>query len=345
VGLPALLALLSAALFGAATPASKLLLGELAPLQLAGLLYLGAALGAAPAAFGRGRRAALPRDAANRLRLAGAIVFGGVLGPVLLLLGLRLARAGSVALWLNFELAATAALGALLFRDPLGRLGWLGVAGVLGAGLLLSAGEGASGLQAGALVAAACLCWGFDNHWTALLDGVPAAASTLWKGAAAGAVNLLLSLLVLPWEARPAPVALALVIGALCYGASITLYVVAAQGIGATRAQLVFASAPFFGLALSIPLLGEPLGPAQIGAAALLALSLGLVFRDRHAHWHVHEALSHTHWHRHDDGHHRHTHPGAPPSLRHDHWHEHESLRHAHPHWPDLHHRHGHAGR
>ena len=339
---PALLALLAAALFGAATPASKLLLDELAPLQLAGLLYLGAAFGAAPAALGRGRGAGLPGDAANRLRLGGAIVFGGVLAPVLLLLGLRLAHAASVALWLNLELAATAALGALLFRDPLGRLGWAGVAGVLGSGLLLSFGEGASGLRAGALVAAACLCWGLDNHWTALLDGVPAAASTLWKGAAAGTVNLVLALLVVPWHASASAVGLALALGALSYGASITLYVVAAQGIGATRAQLVFASAPFFGVALSAALLGESLTPAQLGAAALLLVSLGLVFRDRHGHWHLHEALSHTHWHRHDDGHHLHVHPGAPPALRHAHWHDHEPLRHAHPHWPDLHHRHGH---
>ena len=343
IWLPAFLALLAAALFGAATPASKLLLEELSPLQLAALLYLGAALGVAPAALGRGRKASLPADAANRLRLAGAIFFGGVLAPVLLLLGLRLARAGSVALWLNLELAATAALGALLFRDPLGRLGWAGVAGVLGAGVLLSFGEGAGGLRAGALVAAACLCWGFDNHWTALQSGVPAAASTLWKGAAAGAVNLLLSLLVDPWPAPLSAVGLALALGAVSYGASITLYVVAAQGIGATRAQVVFASAPFFGLALSAALLGEPLAPPQLGAAALLLLSLGLVFRDRHAHLHVHTALSHIHWHRHDDGHHLHAHPGAPASLGHAHMHDHGPLRHAHPHWPDLHHRHGHA--
>jgi drug/metabolite transporter (DMT)-like permease len=343
MAVPALFALLSAALFGAATPASKLLLDSLAPLQLAGLLYLGAALGAAPAALGRGRRAPLPRDPANRLRLAGAVLFGGVLGPVLLLLGLRAAHAASVSLWLNLELAATAALGALVFRDPLGRLGWAGVAGVLASGVLVSYGEGASGLAAGALVAAACLCWGLDNHWTALQSGVPAAASTLWKGAAAGSANLLLSLLWLPFEAPAAAVATALVVGALCYGASITLYVLAAQGLGATRAQLVFASAPFFGLALSAALLGEPLAPPQLAAAALMGASVALVFRDRHAHPHVHHALAHTHWHRHDDDHHLHLHPGAPASLHHAHWHDHEPLRHAHPHWPDLHHRHDHG--
>jgi drug/metabolite transporter (DMT)-like permease len=343
MAVPALLALLSAALFGAATPASKLLLDEIPPLRLAGLFYLGAALGAAPVALGRGRRA-FPRDAANRLRLCGAILFGGVLAPVLLLFGLRLAQAASVSVWLNFELAATAALGALVFRDPLGRRGWMGVAGVLGAGLLLGLGEGATGLRAGALVAAACLLWGLDNHWTALLDGVPAATTTLWKGAAAGATNLLLSFAV---DSAPTPAAalgVALAVGALSYGASITLYVVAAQGIGATRAQIVFASAPFFGLALSATLLGEPLAAAQLGAAAAMAISLALVLGDRHAHSHSHEALSHTHWHRHDDGHHLHAHEGALPASGHTHWHDHEPLEHAHPHWPDLHHRHGHGG-
>src|SRR4029450_4280597 len=44
------LALASAALFGAATPASKWLLAEVPPLQLAGLLYLGAGLGGGPPA-------------------------------------------------------------------------------------------------------------------------------------------------------------------------------------------------------------------------------------------------------------------------------------------------------
>jgi hypothetical protein len=48
------LALASAALFGAATPASKALLADLSPFQLAGLLYLGAALGVAPVAWRRG---------------------------------------------------------------------------------------------------------------------------------------------------------------------------------------------------------------------------------------------------------------------------------------------------
>jgi drug/metabolite transporter (DMT)-like permease len=338
---PALFALLAAALFGAATPASKWLLAELAPFQLAGLLYLGAALGVAPLALRQG--APLPRGRASALRLAGAVALGGVVGPVLLLFGLRLASAASVSLWLNLEVAATALLGALFFRDPLGRMGWLGAGGVVAAGGLLCAGEGgAAGLAAGALVAAACLCWGLDNHWTALLDGLPASATTLWKGAVAGSVNLAIGAAAAPWQAPPAALLGALALGALSYGASVALYIHAAQGLGATRAQLLFASAPFFGLALAGLWLGESLAPLQLAAAALLLASLALVFRDRHAHWHAHAALSHTHLHRHDDGHHLHAHPGERASLAHAHWHEHAPLSHAHPHWPDVHHRHGH---
>jgi drug/metabolite transporter (DMT)-like permease len=338
-----LLAFASAALFGAATPASKWLLGELAPLQLAGLLYLGAALGVAPLALRRGGGArAWPRDRAGRGRLAGAIALGGIAGPVLLLLGLREARAASVALWLNLELAATAVLGALFFHDRLGRGGWLGAAGALAASAALSAGEGAAGARAGLLVAAACLCWALDNHWTALLDGVPAAASTLWKGAAAGAVNLALGLATAPFSAGAATTAAALGVGAASYGASIVLYVTSAHALGATRAQLAFASAPCFGVALSVALLGERFDGLQLGAAALLAASLALVLRDRHGHWHAHPSVAHTHLHRHDDGHHLHAHPGEPASRLHAHWHEHPPLAHSHPHWPDLHHRHRH---
>jgi len=52
---PASLALASAFLFGAATPLSKALLDSLTPFQLAGLLYLGAALGLVPSVVGEVR--------------------------------------------------------------------------------------------------------------------------------------------------------------------------------------------------------------------------------------------------------------------------------------------------
>jgi drug/metabolite transporter (DMT)-like permease len=335
------LALLSALLFGAATPASKRLLEALTPLQLSGLLYLGAAAAMLPlAARGRGG----PRvDRANRLRLAGAILAGGLVGPLLLLLALRLAQAGSVSLLLNFELAATAVLGAAFFREHVGRGGWLGVAGIAAAGGLLSAEGGWPGAAAALLVLGACVAWGLDNHWTARIEGMTPARAVLWKGAGAGSASLALGLAAAPLAATGTQIGAALAVGALAYGASIALYVAAAQQLGATRAQGVFACAPFLGAALSALWLGERPGPAHALAAAILAASVAVLLGSRHAHWHSHTALEHLHSHRHDDGHHLHPHPGLPPSTRHSHPHRHEPLAHAHPHWPDLHHCHEHG--
>lgn len=342
------LALLSAALFGAATPASKWLLADLHPFQLAGLLYLGAAIAMAPARYRERHREPVARlDPANRSRLVGAVVAGGILGPVLLLFGLERALAGSVALLLNLEVAATAALGVAFFGEQLGRRGWAAVLGVFVAGVVVSWRGGWPGLAAAGLVALACVCWGLDNHWTALIDGMSPARATFWKGLVAGGVNLAIGLSAAPFRAPAEMVAAALVVGALSYGASIVLYIRSAHQLGAIRAQGFFASAPFIGAALSFACLGEPVGWQDGVGGALLALSVALLLRSQHEHPHVHEAIEHVHSHRHDDGHHAHGHPEeageGPVAERHSHWHRHEPIVHSHPHWPDLHHRHPHG--
>ncbi len=341
---PYALAVAAAALFGASTPASKLLLDRLHPVQLAGFLYLGAALAMVPIVAGERRRHTVPPlDTANRRRLAGAVVLGGIVGPVLLLVGLELASSTSVSLLLNFETAATAVLGAMVFREHFTPSTLLGVVGIVVAGLMLSWGEGgAPGIGAGLLVLCACICWAFDNHLTALIDGLTPSRSTLWKGFVASVVNLIVGFAVAPLGASYAYIAAAIVLGALSYGASIVLYITAAQHVGATRAQGVFASAPFIGAALSLLFLGEPLSNVQIAAGAILLVSIVAVLRGAHEHQHEHESTEHIHSHRHDDGHHGHEHPGLPTATVHTHRHRHDHVDHAHPHWPDLHHRHRH---
>ncbi len=333
-------ALLSAALFGAATPASKTLLISLTPAQLAGLLYLGAAVGVLPVLRRGGESGALRW--ASLARLLGAVVFGGVVAPLLFLSGLQLASAASVSLWLNVEIVATAVLAHLFFHDQLSALGWIGVGGAVGASVLLSGAPGGGGAAAGALVGIACVCWALDNNLTALIDGVSPAWVTFWKGLVAGVVNLALGLGAAPLSAPGATVGIALAVGALSYGASITLYVGAAQRLGAVRSQLVFASAPLFGLGLSAAVLGEPVTAVHAWVAALWMGSIALVFVGRHMHAHTHEPMGHIHLHQHDDGHHAHDHAGAQPVAAHSHWHEHDAAVHTHAHWPDLHHRHAH---
>lgn len=338
---PVALALVAAGLFGAATPVSKILLRDLPPFQLAGLLYLGAALAMLPVVVAQPRLRPARLDPLNLRRLAGAVACGGLIAPVLLLTGLRIAPASAVSLLLNLETAATAILGALFFAEPLAHRGWSGIGGIVLAGALLSGGAW-PGIAATLLVAAACLCWGLDNHLTALIDGMTPAYSTLCKGTVAGSVNLLIGLAARPFSATVWEVVMVLAIGALSYGVSIALYIRAAQYLGAVRAHAVFASAPFLGAALSYAVLGEAIGMPALAAAALMAAAVWLLLGGVHAHSHRHGSVEHVHSHRHDDGHHLHSHPDLPATTAHSHRHRHDELAHAHPHWPDLHHRHEH---
>jgi drug/metabolite transporter (DMT)-like permease len=338
---PVLAALAAALLFGASTPLAKALLSSIGPLTLAGLLYLGGAIGALPFAF-RGGARELRHDARQRRLLTFAVIFGGGLAPVLLLLGLRAAPAASVSLWLNTEIVATAFLAWTLFHEDLDRRTLLAAGLVLVGGIVLAAPEGAAGWKAGALVAGACLCWGLDNNLTALVSGFTPAQTTVAKGLIAGTVNLMLGLSLgqhLPGAAR---LGAALGVGAVSYGLSVMLYIFGAQHLGATRSQLLFATSPFLGVILAWTVFGERIQPAQLAAAPCIAAGLYLMLTARHEHEHTHEAMAHTHSHRHDDGHHTHVHPGLPAWVRHTHPHDHEPVTHTHPHLPDLHHRHRH---
>lgn len=338
-----IIALISAVLFGASTPIGKALLASLPPFQLAGLLYLGAALGVLPFSMKECNALRLQKmGRKNLLRLSGAIIMGGVIGPVLLLYGLQMASSASVAMWLNLELAATAILGCILFKDHLGFYGWVGVTGTILASMILSWNEGSIGAYALLLVACASICWGLDNHLTALIDNITPTQSTFWKGLIAGSVNLLISFFIESITGGFWLIAGAVMVGVFSYGFSISLYIWSAQNLGATRSQMIFASAPFFGVILSVVLLGESLSGVQLGAALLLVLSMLILFRDQHGHHHMHEVMNHNHSHRHNDQHHTHTHKMHQENSYHGHWHSHDSRSHTHPHWPDVHHRHDH---
>jgi len=338
---PVILALLAAALFGMAAPASKQLLHTLNPFSLAGLLYLGASLGLFPVLIARGEFRRLPgMDRGNLKKLTGAVVLGGIAGPILLLFGLRNAAASSVSLWLNLELVATAVLGAIFFKDHLGKTGWAGVLTALVSSIVLTMHEGPSGILPAALTGLACLCWGFDNHFTALIDGISAVQSTFIKGLFAGTVNTIIGHF-LPGPAPAGELILySLLLGGLSYGMSIVLYIMSAQKLGATRSQVIFSSAPFFGVIFSVIFLAESISSAQGVSIFLFIAAIALLILEHHEHRHEHHETEHTHMHRHDDLHHDHRH--EEDVSYHEHSHRHDVTTHSHPHWPDLHHRHVH---
>jgi len=340
-------AIASALLFGLSTPCAKLLLGEAPPLLLAGLLYAGSGLGLfLLRLLSPGRAGEAPISRSQAPWLAAAIVAGGILGPVLLLTGLRATPASSASLLLNFEGVFTALLAWFVFHENVDRRIAIGFALIVAGGFALSWEGGAGGrpqLPLGALaIAAACLCWAVDNNLTQKISGADPMRLAAIKGAVAGTVNLSLAVVAGARWPSAGPVAAALAVGFLGYGLSLALFIRALRDLGTARTGAYFSLAPFFGAAAAILVLREPLGPALVVAGVLMAIGAWLHLSERHDHVHHHVRLEHSHRHVHDE-HHQHEHAADDdPREPHTHAHVHEPFTHSHPHYPDLHHRHRH---
>jgi drug/metabolite transporter (DMT)-like permease len=345
----ALLALLSAALFGASTPLAKLLLRGVDPIMLAGLLYLGSGAGLlALQGVRRLRRGTGRREASLRGRqwlwLGLAILFGGILAPALLMHGLAGTSGAATALLLNLEPIFTVLLAWVVFGEGVGARIGLGMGAIAAGALALSwPGEGAAGHPVAlAAIAAACLAWAIDNNLTrkvALTDPVQIAAL---KGSVAGVVNVAVGLS--RGDAFPSALAVsgAASLGVVGYGLSLVLFVRALREVGAARTGAYFSLAPFFGSALAVLVLREHLSGPLVTAGLLMGVGVWLHLTEHHAHWHGHRELEHDHAHTHDP-HHRHVHPdGDAPAPSHAHPHRHGAVIHRHPHFPDVHHHHPH---
>ena len=346
------LALLSAALFGISTPAAKALLGTIDPIVLAGLLYCGAGLGVAvlrrigrSLLVAQAGAAEVPLQRTDMPWLAGAIVAGGVIGPVLLMVGLARTDAATSSLLLTLEGVATALMAWFVFHESFDRRIALGMAClVAGAAVLAWSGQPTlSGLLGPLAIIGACVAWGLDNNLTRKVSLADPLQVVELKGLIAGPVNLALGLLVGGTLPGLSVVSLAGIVGFLGYGVSLALFVVALRHLGTARTGAYFSTAPFVGTLAAVLFLREPVTLELVIAGLLMGFGVWLHLTEDHAHEHVHEPLEHTHPHVHDE-HHRHAH-GAddPPGEPHTHWHRHEPLVHKHRHVPDMHHRHGHA--
>lgn len=339
-------AILAAALFGASTPIAKALLTGMDPALLAALLYLGAGVGLGLVTVGRrliGRGSnEHPLQWQDGPRMALVVLFGGVLGPLLLMFGLAQTDAASASLLLNLETLATLGIAWLVYRENVDRRLLIGAAAIFAGALVLSW-QGSGTLDPGSLlIAGACLCWGIDNNLTRALSGSDPQQIAMVKGLGAGAVMLGIALGtgsgLPPWSTG----LLAGVVGFLGYGASLTLFVLALRHLGTARAGAYFATAPFVGAGLAVTVMGAAADWTVGGAAVLMGIGLWLHLTERHDHDHDHTALTHAHRHSHDR-HHQHDHPsGTDTTGAHSHAHHHAPLRHRHPHYPDLHHRHDH---
>jgi drug/metabolite transporter (DMT)-like permease len=338
-----LFAFAAALLFGAGTVAAKWIVGPVSPWLLAGVLYLGSGLGLA--IWRLMDRAALPRlNHGDTLWLAGAMVSGGIIAPVLLMWGLAQMPASGASLLLNLEGVLTVLLAWFAFRENFDRRIALGMVLIV-AGTVVLSWPGRTSLESvwpALAVVGACLGWAIDNNLTRKVALSDATFIAMSKGLVAGGVNVTVALSLGAIVPSAGLIAAGALTGLLSYGISLVCFVLALRELGAARTSAYFSAAPFVGALLAIPLLGERLTWQIAVAAGLMAWGVWLHLTEHHSHTHTHEELEHEHEHVHDD-HHQHDHPEpVAPGTRHSHRHRHPRMTHSHAHYPDAHHRHEH---
>lgn len=272
-----LLAIAAAALFGASTPAAKAVVSGVDPLMLAGLLYLGSGIGLTILRVASGQAGWLFKRA-DLPWLAAAVVFGGMAGPALLMLGLTTVTGSAASLLLTLEGVFTALIAWIVFREPFNlRIGLGMMAIVAGAALLsLGGGSGRAAVGGALAIAAACLCWAIDNNCTSRISHADAPALAAVKGLIAGVVNVGLALTTGAALPLIGSIALSGLIGLFGYGISLVLFVLALRQVGAARTGAYFSTAPFLGAALSLVLLREAWSWPLVGAGLLMALGVWL---------------------------------------------------------------------
>lgn len=336
--------LLAAFSFGASAPFAQRLVAHADAQLLAGLLYLGAGLVLILAGPARRRHEAhLQRS--DVPTLAAVVLAGGVIAPVLLLVGLERVSGVTGSLTLNMEAPLTALLAVWVFGEHLSRRAWLaGMVIVAGAAILgLAPGTSNTDIAGVALIVFACVGWAIDNNLTQRLTVRDPIVIVRIKAFGAAATNIFIAMardagLPAGWV-----VAAALALGAVAYGVSVVFDAYALRLLGAAREAALFATAPFAGVIVAVVVLGEGLDAGSVAALTLMACGTLMLLTDRHEHEHHHAALAHEHRHTHDE-HHRHDHTeGVDVGEPHSHWHDHEPLAHRHDHVSDIHHRHPHA--
>lgn len=281
----ALLAILSALLFGLSAPLAKRLLDqETGPVLLAGLFYLGAGLGLTL------RRAVVTPNPESSLRLADApilgavIALGGLLGPALMMLGLEQVDATPGSLLLNLEAPLTMLIAVVAFRERLTLRATVAALLVVGGAVVIGL-PSARGFEATPIgifyLAGACTAWAIDTNLMRVLTRRDPFAVSRVKTMIAGSINVAVGLYLDDFRIPSvATFVSALVVGFFSYGVSTVLVSMSLLRIGAARHAAFFATAPFFGAIAAIPLLGEQPTQADVIAMVLMAIGVAVLLRE-----------------------------------------------------------------
>ena len=255
-------AILAAALYALNAPVSKLLLQNVPPTMMAGLLYLGAGIGMAVMGLVRSKTGHGKREmrlTKKDLPYTLGMVILDIAAPIFLMIGLSRTTAANASLLNNFEIVATSLIALLIFKERIGKRLWIAIGLITLSSILLSV-EDASSFQfsfGSLFVLAACVCWGLENNCTRNLSHSDPLEVVVIKGFGSGIGSVIIGLAV--GEALPlwGDILKILLLGFVAYGLSIYFYVYAQRDLGAAKTSAYYAIAPFIGVALSFIIFRE----------------------------------------------------------------------------------------
>ena len=310
---------LSAAIFYAVNvPLSKILLRNIEPSFMAGLLYLGAGVGMMILSL---LNLNIDGDSEpftkNDLPFIVGMIVLDIAAPIFLMTGITYGTSSNASLLGNFEIVATALIASAIFREPVSNRLRIAIALITLSGMILTFG-GAESLKfsyGSIFVLLAASFWGLENNCTRKLSSKSASMIVILKGFFSGLGSIMIALMT--GENIP-PIYdsfCALLLGFVAYGLSIFFYVRAQETLGAAKTSAYYAAAPFIGALMSFVILREKLSGTYILALAVMLAGSLLVVIDtmiqrhshthRHAYIHSHNGITHAHifTHTHDHNH------------------------------------------
>src|SRR6266508_7009018 len=233
-------ALLAALFCGASAPISKLLLGDVPPVLMAAFLYLGSGTGISLIKLTQ-RLTSNQKEAGVKSPdlkwLTGAIISGGILAPIILMVSLKNTPASTASLLLNFEGVGTTLIALFFFRESISRRALGAIFAITLASIFLSTNfAGGFAFSLGALgILLACFLWGVDNNFTRNISGKDPLIIVAWKGLVAGIFSLLLGLFLGQQVPALTTIFSILLLGFVSYGLITMLFIYSMRGLGVSR--------------------------------------------------------------------------------------------------------------
>lgn len=277
-------AILAAFFYSLNMPLSKVLLSDVSPIMLAGLLYLGAGIGIFLLSLFIPHNKERKKLSKNDFKYTFLMVVLDIFAPISLLLGLKNTSSSVSTLIGNFEIVTTTIIACLFFKEKITKKSSVAILLITIATIILSfSGEEFRLSTSTLLVVLATLFWGLENNCTKMISGKDTFEIVFIKGLFSGLGSIIIALST--GEKFPSLSILfsALLLGFVSYGLSIFFYIKAQNKIGASRTSSFYAINPFIGSFLSFLILNESLSVRYFISLMIMALGTFFMIKDTKA--------------------------------------------------------------